>query len=721
MNNKTKEIIVILIVPLVFWFFGVMTLKDYGVNWDEPFHFMRGQAYLHFFLTGETDYRSLPPYPRLNKNCFDGALDLCLTSPAGPTDRQDWWGGNLIYEKAIEDLYPDNMAVWRGYYQHDDYPFHYFIKNEDGHPAIGDTLAATFNYLFYQRLHIFGDIDSYHLFEVFASFLLVMGIAIIVYIEYGVFPAVVASFTLAAYPLFFSESHFNIKDPPETAFYGLTIIFFYLGLTRNIWKYIIISAFMMALAVGTKFNALFIIPTLGLWTVFHTFFLVLRKRKSLKPVKFNQIALILLALIIHPILAAVLFYLMWPYLWGDPVNNFLNILKYYQQIGAGTPFEMAKYLIHGWNTYPVIWILYTTPIPMLVLSLVGFVTSVFLIAVKKNTFAFLVLVWFLIPILRSSVLNASIYGGVRQIMEFLPAMAILAGIGAFYIIRACKITNRPVFTLIITITILVSLAFTGWEVIKIHPNENVYFNQMIGGLSGAKQNSITYWGNSYGNAYQQGLDWLNKNAEPNARLGLPISTMGNIPWIKLRSDIDFSNAYWSGPARRGEYEIELDFDWAPTNWYSFAYYNTYLNPVFVAQVDGVPLLKVWKNDLQYTKKGFESERVYPVSLLKSDKSTLKIDMGKEIDLTRITIKHSNTGCAKQKGGYVSISRDAKVWVREPEPIDYPQVPPSAFDISDKNFVFLFAAKRARYILLETGLDNPCLLKNFNVEVRGLSG
>jgi hypothetical protein len=55
-----------------------------------------------------------------------------------------------------------------------------------------------------------------------------------------------------------------------------------------------------------------------------------------------------------------------------------------------------------------------------------------------------------------------------------------------------------------------------------------------------------------------------------------------------------------------------------------------------------------------------------------------------------------------------------------EAIDYPQVPPAAVNITDTNFVYLFAAKKARYVLLETALNNSCLFKNYNIEVRGLS-
>ncbi|PJC28101.1 hypothetical protein CO054_01980, partial [Candidatus Shapirobacteria bacterium CG_4_9_14_0_2_um_filter_39_11] len=422
---------------------------------------------------------------------------------------------------------------------------------------------------------------------------------------------------------------------------------------------------------------------------------------------------LVISLILYPFITALAFYILWPYLWGSPVNNFLTIVNYYKQIGLGTPPELAGFVIDGWNTYPIIWIIYTTPLPILFLSILGMLASIFLVLFRKKHFVFLVLIWFLLPILRVSAPNFSIYGGVRQIMEFVPALAILSGVGAYVLIE--KLKYKKISILLIT----ASLLFVFYEVIKVHPNQNVYFNQLVGGLSGAKTKAIPYWGNSYGNAYQQGIDWLNKNAEPNAKLGLPISTMGNIPRIKLRSDIDFSNSYWSGPDKKGEYEIELDFDWSPKTWYSFAYYDTYLNPVFVAEVDGVPLLKIWKNDIEHTKEGFGSETVFPVRIASKDKDSIKIDIGREIYLTRLTVDHAKDGCAKQKSGYIAISEDDETWAREPEPIDYPQVPPAAVGIDDDTFVFLFAAKKARYILLDTMMQNSCTLKSSHIKVMGL--
>src|SRR3989344_8774328 len=48
----------------------LLILKDYGINWDEPAHYLRGQAYLRFFLTGKDSYSDLPKlkshYPKFS-------------------------------------------------------------------------------------------------------------------------------------------------------------------------------------------------------------------------------------------------------------------------------------------------------------------------------------------------------------------------------------------------------------------------------------------------------------------------------------------------------------------------------------------------------------------------------------------------------------------------------------------------------------------------------
>lgn len=720
-RQKIKEIILILLIPILFLIIATTVLKDYGFNWDEPFHFMRGQAYLNFFLTGKKDYSSLPVYPRLSRECPEWAKGKCNISPGGATDVLSSESKSPIYEEAIKSLYPQGwFKIWRSMYQHDTYDFNSIIESEGGHPPLNDILAAFTNHVVFQRLHLLGDVEAYHFFEVLSSFLIVLGISFFVYREFGVFPAVVAGISLASYPLFFSESHFNIKDPPEAAFFGLTIILFYFGIVKNNWKLIIVSAVFSAFALGTKFNALFLAPILGAWLVFHLITLLIAKRRgAISKRDFRKFLPLVFSLIVYPAITLGIFYALWPFLWNDTLVNLNKVISYYKQIGTSVPGEMAPFIVKGWNTYPIIWIIYTTPIPILFLSTVGFVQSLFK-TLKGNGLSLLVLLWFMVPILRVSWPNMVIYGGVRQIMEYIPPMAILAGIGAGWLIDFVKKVSmgKRSAANFARLLVVASLLFVVLEMVRIHPNENVYFNQLIGGLSGAKAKNIPSWGNTYGNVYLQGVNWLNENAEPNAKLGLAVCTMGNIPKLRLRTDIDFYNGNYSGPNREGEYEIEMDFDWWPKRFYSFQYLDVFLEPVYVVKVDGVPLLKIWKNDLAHTKEGFKEEKIYVEKSVDYSKNRMLIDIGREIFLTGVKINHASSGCEPVKDGFVALSLDNIKWERELDPLAS-QIPPVDKEFDKDTFVFLFPARKSRYILIDALAVNSCLLIKPVIEVKGL--
>lgn len=689
---------------IAFLIVAVLTIKDYGLNTDEPFHFNRGQDYFHFFLTGRKDFEDLKPYPRLgDDSCKTGYSEKC-TSPTFPDDVGPFKNVNFTYEDAIKIKYKSGQwGSTRSYFESDGLNFNEVVKEENGHPPFGGTVASLFNFVFYQKLGILGDIESYHLAEIAISAVGIAAVSVFCYLNFGLFTAAVASSVIALSPLFFAEAHFNIKDPIECAFLGMTIILFYFGVVKRRWSLIVGSAVVTGLALETKFNALFLPFIVVPWLIFEIVNFVKKKEKINK-----NITLLIVSLVIYPFITLAVFYILWPYLWPNPLVNVQSTIGFYKTIGTGTPGELSRFIFKKFDFFAPVWILLTTPLITLFLSAAGVLASAVEYLKTRKTVYILLSLWLIVPIARVVFPGSAIYGGVRQIMEFIFPLAIFAGLGAAKLLKR----GRIFFFLII-------VALLSYPIIKYHPNENVYFNEIAGGLSGAKQAHIPYWGNTYGNIYLQGVNWLNKNAEPDARLGLPIGTMANIPRLKLRSDIKFNNAYWSGTGRKGEYEMEQIYDYPQLAWYSYQYYDTYLNPVYEVKVDGVTLLKIWKNDLEHTKKGFDEEALYPFKIITNKDGKVNLDLGKQVSLTRVEISHATSGCDQQKGGTISISLDGKSWFAEPEAIDYPQVPPDAVGWTNNNFVFLFPAKAARYISLNTQMKNSCYLKNPKITVWGL--
>ena len=558
---------------------GLTTLSDYSINWDEPGHYMRGQAYLHYFLTGKQDYTDLPRI----ENHYQKS----------------------IFEEIPKNIeYKDDSEFRRSIYQYDReigrrYTYRYFINNDGGHPPLIDILSSFSNYIFYQKLGILGDVQAYHVLIIFISSLLVASAFLFIATSYGLLAGIIASLSIYLYPLFFAESHFNIKDPTQTAFYTFTILFFYLGVLNNRFVWMVLAGIAAGLALGTKFNILFSAFIIMFW-------IAIVKWRDLRCFRWPFSKKLTFGILFVPIIAIGMIIVSWP----NPQENIIKSISFYRTIGS-TVQQSKEYYFLGFNTYAIQWIFYTTPLIVLFFGIFGIAYAIIYGRREKHYLSILLLIWLLLPIARVSLPQAGIYGGVRQIMEYIPPLAMLSGIGAFWLhsilVRFAKkhvsyrfLKKKASFFL--GFLFILSFLPIVFKLIELHPNENVYFNVFIGGLKGAKEKNISGWGLTLGSAYQQGIDWINKNAEVNADLSLVKGYTQNIPRINIRKDINFGDNYYSGKEKKGEYLMEVtDYFWTLTIPVDKQKYIKMLQPVYELNVEGVPILTIWKNDWVNTK------------------------------------------------------------------------------------------------------------------------
>lgn len=664
---------------LVFFVISFFTLNNYGVSWDESIHFARGQAYLYYYLTGKTNYDDLPV-----------------------VNMQGTFGK------------PQNIPVpRRSLYQMTDYNNgEYMLKNDNGHPPLNDELAALSNYIFYQKLGIMDDISSHHLFNILASSLLVFVVAAFAYETMGLFPALISTLAMVTYPLFWAESHFNIKDPPETAFFAATIWFFWKSLRKgNAWW--LIGAFIsFGFALGTKFNILFVPFILIPYLIFRY------KKYFIKPCRvfLNIPRNYLLALILGPVIICAIFFGSWPYLWQNFPSNLLSIFSYYKDIGTGIRYQPDSFFIAGFNTFPIQWIVFTTPPFVLFLSFLGLLATWFY-RNKFNSASLLWALWFIVPVLRVTIPGAAIYGGSRQIMEFIPAMALLSGLGAKLIINYFNKTR--LLKIFIFLVLTVNCIFLIFNLIKWHPNENVYFNFLIGGLKGASKMNFPSWGNSFGNAYLQGIKWFNENAPENARLSLVQGIHINVPYILVRKDIIYNANSWSGIKREGEYLMELTFnDTAREFHYEWEYLDKFLIPIYEVNVDGVSILKIWKNDLEHTRQEYKLNEVKysgPIIINKVN-NLLMIDLQKDLILSRINLSYSSqNNCTPISMSFVETTTDGNNWLREKEWIPYPQVGLKS-NSQDNQITYYLAGRNAQMFRFLLDSKDSCGFINSKFDI-----
>ncbi|KKQ76822.1 MAG: Glycosyl transferase family 39 [Parcubacteria group bacterium GW2011_GWA1_38_7] len=641
---------------------GIATLSHYGISWDEPTHFKRGNAYLRYFLTGKSTYKDMPEY-------------------------------NL--EKAKTDPNYHERSFW----QIESFNLDYHLQKDGDHPVLNDILAAFTNFIFYQKLGILGDIEGYHISEVFISAMLVGFVYLFAAEAFGKKVGIFASLFMATYPLFWSESHFNIKDPTETAFFTISIYFIWKAIQQKRALYIIFSSIFTGFALSTKFNIVFapfiLIPWLAINLITQKDFFKRYFKKGF-----------LIAAILFPLIVIAIFVAHWPYLWQDLIDNTKGVINYYQYIGLEDNYG-SKFLINNVNLFAPRWILYTTQPIMLFCFLAG----IYIARKKwkdKNAVLVLWLLFFSLPILRVMYPGTSIYSGVRQIMEYIPPMALVAGLGADFVISKIKYPKVKFLFVFLTFT------FLTLTLVRLHPNENVYFNFISGGLKHQKEIKFPNTGFTFGNTYWQGVQWLNKNAPDGAKLALIQGTGLNIPPFTVRSGIDFSNYYWTGVNRGGEYLTEVIYEGElKTYFYAWEYVERMLDPVYEVKMDDVALLRVWKNDWEHTKEEFKKIETDYVGKLKTsvNKDKVLVEIPEEVILSRLSIKFDNSkGCVPTDAVFVDLSTDeGKTWLRERDTLSSTQMSQS-FDRAKDEFWFFFAGKNAKFIRVETGNLESCILK-----------
>src|SRR5581483_1053162 len=318
---------------------------EYGINWDTINHLPRGQAFLRYFLTGKKDYSDLPLYS--NKSFQDPGTLWPQTS------------GRSLYQSSETD-------------------FNYFLAHSSqGHPPTSDILSSLFNLIFYQKLHLINDIDSYRLYSIVLTACLIALIFYWISSKYGKVAGLIASLSIALYPVFWAESHFNNeKDIPETVFWSFFLFCLSKGIENKKIKWIIASGIFFGLALGTKFNILFSGAVILPWI---TFYLFSKKEKLFSKTNIKIFIFGIIALL----LGLGIVFATWPNLWADPIEGLQNAIYFYKTIGlASAPFDNRFILIKTINIYPLYWIIVaTSPI---ILGLFAFGIIYFLKNIRKD-------------------------------------------------------------------------------------------------------------------------------------------------------------------------------------------------------------------------------------------------------------------------------------------------------------------------------------------------
>ena len=292
-------------------------------------------------------------------------------------------------------------------------------------------------------------------------------------------------------PRIFGDSFYNNKDLIFLSLVTVSLYYFFETINNLNNKNVILFSFFAALTSALRILGLFL-PI--------TFLIFLMLQKSSYKKKFFNSSLFLIFFLLFLIL-------LWPYLWSSPFNNFLysfNIFSKYiieiQMLFNGDYIYSNRLPI----SYLPVWILITTPIITLLLFIYGYsylLKRLYSRTLKvkdeapfndfwrgKNEKKDLIVFFIFNSIFFYIILSSTVlYTGWRHLYFLHSFMIYLGCVG----LNLININFKNIKIIFISIGILI--LFTFYEMIKYHPFQSLYFNQLIQKTK-KKDFEIDYWG-----------------------------------------------------------------------------------------------------------------------------------------------------------------------------------------------------------------------------------
>ncbi len=395
-------------------------------------------------------------------------------------------------------------------------------------------------------------------------------------------------------PRIFAQSFFNNKD---IIFMSLFIINLYTAinfLEKTNIKNSILFSLTSALAIDIRILGI-MLPILIISLLL---FCIFRDKKNLKIYVFPTITFIFFL--------PIFIYIFWPFLWENPVFNFLSAFKILSNHDVNIyNFYLGEYVYAKnlpWH-YSIVWILITTPFLYTLFFLIGSSSILFrlykrLIKIEDNKIYndfwrgrlelndLIFLLTFAIPIFAVIFLNSTLYDGWRHLYFIYPSF-ILITLQGIYIIKIYYIKKNKIFNiLIISILIFPNLFW----MVKNHPYQNVYFNFLAGKKFNEKF-EMDYWGLSN----HEALKYISKNENKPVKIKIlstsDVSLSKNFLDKEMRENIiivtDHNEATylinnyrdWSGKTLTSNLEIPENYD-----------------VIYNIKVDDVPINTIYKKN-----------------------------------------------------------------------------------------------------------------------------
>lgn len=458
------------------------------------------------------------------------------------------------------------------------------------------------------HLKLWGEFETRHFLNALYGFLAMLFAALAAK-EIGSWRSGLVAFVLIFFsPVFFGHSMNNPTDIPFAAGCAMAM-YFLIKVLKNLpspkFTYLLWCGAGIGMAIGSRIGGIVFYAYTGLFMAIQLLWFA-RKHgfaaatKLLFPYFITGTTIVVMAHFVGISL--------WPFGQEAVWSNWYVALKkstsaefftYNHELFEGARMYMANV---PWYYLPK-FIIINAPLSVLI----GFVLLiVFVFAWKKNftsTYPYIlaVLFIFIFPIVYAEVQSMYYYNGWRHYMFTYPPMIILTALGWESLF---KLSKSRMLQGGVAIVLLGFISLPAIWMVKNHPNEVVYFNELVGGTKGAYgEYELDY----YSNSCREAAEWI-AHQHPKGKLLVAINNeplTGAYYAQKINPDIQFQ---WVR-----EYEEGKPF-WDYAIYTSRTYSkNELLNggfppkgTVYEVKADGAPICVVVKRDEYFMPLGYKA-------------------------------------------------------------------------------------------------------------------
>lgn len=444
---------------------------------------------------------------------------------------------------------------------------YYFELHLKGHGVIFD-MGAVFFSLFFKKFSF----EIYHLIKALMAVPIFLFVGLILSKMTNVYVSLFSMLLLLLFPRFYGDIFNNPIDVPVAFCLALLVLYFiyFVGSRQNLWQQIILG-----LISAITINQRLILSYLFGLNLLILFLINIWQKKSL--IK----TLIKISLI--SIFTFVFMHLTHPYLFTHPIIGLYEMVVAIKQYPWTATVLFDGSLIEA-NELPGSYllksILITSPASTISLFVLGNIYLAYLFFKKKRNHEkkFIYLYFLLIfyaPLILFYLFRPVLYDGWRHFLFLTIPIVIMAGFGFLWI---TKIKNK-FLKLILLVIIGFNLVQTGREMVRLHPYQYIYYNELVGGLKGAYLKYETdYWGA----AYKEAALWFNKNVNKTDQKYI----------IKTEGDPVSSSYYFKKNMTQTGIMVEADYCISFTRWYLHNLCPGKI--VYTVEREGVPLVFIKK-------------------------------------------------------------------------------------------------------------------------------